>query len=393
MNYISADHIFPISSDPIEKGVIQINDEGTIIAIGKASDFGTVDIRHYSGIILPGFINAHCHLELSHMQGLCETGLGLITFISRVVALREFDKQTILLAIAKKDKEMYESGIQAVGDICNTLDTFQTKEKSPISYYSFVEMFDLMQAALLESTIEKYSEVFEGQSTSGNNKKSLVPHAPYSVTKELFTYINENNNPSSSVSIHNQETADEMLMFEKGKGGFYDFYGSLGMNLDGFQATGRSPVHYITDNLRPHAKNLFVHNTLTQSEDIKAVHRWSENSYWVSCPNANLYIENRLPDYACLMDNNAKICLGTDSIMSNWQLSIWEEIKTIKKYQSFVPFSELFKWATLNGAKALSYDDRMGSIEPGKTPGLVNIDLKWEAENTDISQSHSKRIL
>ena len=393
MRFISAKHIFPISSEPIKDGVVQVDDSGKIIALGPRSDFGTVDIEHYEGLILPGFINAHCHLELSHMKGLCETGLGLLTFIGRVMALRAFEKDVILKAIKTRDKEMYDSGIQAVGDICNALDTFQTKEESPIAYYSFVEFFYLMQSGMTAASIDQYRKVFDGQSDRGLNKKSMVPHAPYSVTPELFKYINDNNQGDCSISIHNQETPDEIQMFQEGTGGFYAFYNNLNMSLDAFKPPMRSPVHYISAELKAQHRNLFVHNTLTNADDIKHIHTWSENAYWVSCPNANLYIENRLPDYTCFLDNNAKVCLGTDSIMSNWQLSIWEEIKTIKKYQSFVELEELFRWATLNGANALSYEDRMGSIEQGKYPCLVHVDVNWKGPDTDISQSVSKRIL
>jgi cytosine/adenosine deaminase-related metal-dependent hydrolase len=288
---------------------------------------------------------------------------------------------------------MYDCGIQAVGDICNKLDTFKTKEKSPIHYYSFVEFFDLMQSKLTQHSIENYTAVYLGQSTSGLNKKSFVPHAPYSVTPEMFEYLNQSNHGESSISIHNQETPDEIILFKEGKGKFFEFFESLGLSLDDFKATGKSPIHYILDHLKPQHRNLFVHNTLTLEEDIAAVHNWSENAYWVSCPNANLYIENYLPNYSYFLNQNAKMCLGTDSIMSNWQLDIWEEVKTIKKYQSYVSLENLFKWATLNGAEALSYDDHIGSIEVGKTPGLVHIDLRWDGENTDISKSRSKRII
>ena len=140
-------------------------------------------------------------------------------------------------------------------------------------------------------------------------------------------------------------------------------------------------------------RNLFVHNTLTSEADIKAAHDWSENCYWATCPNANLYIENKLPNYQNFLNQNAKMTIGTDSIMSNWQLSVWEEVKTIKKYQSFVPLKSLLQWATLNGAQSLGYQKQLGSIEVGKQPGLVNVDLDWKGEDTDISMSHPVRIL
>ena len=154
MRFFSAKHIFPISSEPIENGVVQLDEEGRIIALGTIDDFPTVDIQVLDGIILPGFVNAHCHLELSHMKSLCDTGTGLLTFIGTVVKLRDFQEEVIQEAIKKRDAEMFKNGIQAVGDICNKLDTAQIKSQSPIHYYSFVEMFDMMQQELTLPTIE-----------------------------------------------------------------------------------------------------------------------------------------------------------------------------------------------------------------------------------------------
>jgi cytosine/adenosine deaminase-related metal-dependent hydrolase len=116
---------------------------------------------------------------------------------------------------------------------------------------------------------------------------------------------------------------------------------------------------------------LFVHNTLTTRSEIEAAANWSQQVYWATCPNANLYIENRLPDYSAFLETNARMTIGTDSLTSNWQLSILEELKAIARYQSYVPFQHLLRWATLNGAEALGFDDTLGSLQPGKSPGIL----------------------
>ena len=121
----------------------------------------------------------------------------------------------------------------------------------------------------------------------------------------------------------------------------------------------------------PRCRALFVHNTLSTPEDIAAAQAWAQNgAYWATCANANLYIENRLPNYQHFLDADAKMTIGTDSLTSNWQLSVLEELKTIHRFQSYFPFSTLIQWATLNGAEALQFDEDLGSIEVGKTPGI-----------------------
>jgi cytosine/adenosine deaminase-related metal-dependent hydrolase len=116
---------------------------------------------------------------------------------------------------------------------------------------------------------------------------------------------------------------------------------------------------------------LFVHNTTTSIADIQAAQAWNPQVFWATCPNANLYIENRLPVYQYFLDTGAKVTIGTDSLTSNWQLSILEEMKTIARFQSYVTFDTLLRWATLNGAEALGFEQDFGSLEPGKKPGVL----------------------
>ena len=392
MKYYAADYILPITSPAILDGVIAIDDDNVIQKIGTRKDFPSVDIQSYKGILIPGLINTHCHLELSHMKGLCPTGTKLIPFISRVVQLREFEQDVIQEHIAKEDENMWAAGIQAVGDISNKADTASTKNSSPISYYTFLEMFDMMQSFMTEDTIEKSREAFTAQAHEGGNKRSFVPHAPYSVTPGLFDFINKANPADKTISIHNTETVDENQMFLDGTGGFSDFFKGFGLSLDNFQPTGKRSIHYVLENMTPKARNIMVHNTLTTTEDIQAANNWSPNTYWATCPNANLYIENRLPNYNNFIDAEAKMTIGTDSIMSNWQLCVWEEVKTIRKMQSYVSLESLLTWATLNGAEALGYDKTIGSLEVGKAPGIVHIDVAWQGDDTDISQSKSNRV-
>jgi aminodeoxyfutalosine deaminase len=129
------------------------------------------------------------------------------------------------------------------------------------------------------------------------------------------------------------------------------------------------------ENMNPQQRTLFVHNTMTRPEDIAAAQAWSDRVYWATCPNANLFIENRLPNYRHFLEASARMTIGTDSLTSNWQLSVLEEMKTIARYQSYVPVETLLRWATLNGAEALGFDADLGSIEVGKRPGLNLLNL------------------
>jgi aminodeoxyfutalosine deaminase len=381
MMKVSADTIYPITSAPLKNHVLILNEQGMILAIEPEHLHDSVTVKKMKGILVPGFVNAHCHLELSHMKGKIETGTTLIPFIKNVITKRGIPHEEILESIVNAEAEMLRNGIVAVGDISNTTDTFVQKSKHHLAYHTFVEMFDLMQEDKVDETFEKYLSVYEALELPLGHHKSAVPHAPYSVTKRLFQKINElNTHSNSTISIHNQETLAEQDLFLSASGGFVDFYGSFGNHLNGFQGIGKGSIHYALENMDAQKRTLFVHNTLTSKNDIEAAQSWNPNCFWATCPNANLYIENRLPNYQHFLDTNAKVCIGTDSLTSNWQLDIWEEVKTILKYQSYLDIETVLRWATLNGAEALGMSDKLGSFEVGKSPGVVWVDSDGRVE-------------
>lgn len=383
MPKLTANYIYTISGEVLQDTVIVLDEQGKILRLDPLHEHDSASVEKHDGVIVPGFINTHCHLELSHMKGKVATGTKLIPFITNVVQFRDVREEVILDAIDRADQEMYDGGIVAVGDISNKLDTAPRKLASPIRYYTFVEMFDFLQDAGAEKCVADYRPVYEGQAQGNGNRRSAVPHAPYSVSGSLFGLINEMNQGQGTVSIHNQETPPENELFESKSGDFLDFYDGFNIPLDDFKAMNQTAIHYALQHMDPRCRSLFVHNTLSTAADINAAQQWGQNGvYWATCANANLYIENRLPNYQSFLDADAKMTIGTDSLTSNWQLSVLAEMQTIQRYQSYVPFATLLRWATLNGAEALQFDQDLGSIEVGKTPG-INLLMNLEGDTPD----------
>ncbi|MEL6924856.1 MAG: amidohydrolase family protein, partial [Bacteroidota bacterium] len=244
---ITADLICPVSAPALTNGVLILEDSGKILAIEKMADHDTTSVKKHQGVLVPGFVNTHCHLELSHMKGKVDTGTSLIPFITNVVKFRDVPQEQIDAAIVAGDREMYEAGIVAVGDISNKTDTAAVKNESRIRYYTFVEMFDFIQDAMAQQEYDKYHQVYEAQAGAGGNRKSCVPHAPYTVSPTLFELINKANQKKATtqtISIHNQETPPEDQLFQKKAGAFLDFYGGFNISLDAFEPTGQSSIHY-----------------------------------------------------------------------------------------------------------------------------------------------------
>jgi cytosine/adenosine deaminase-related metal-dependent hydrolase len=370
MRKITADAIYTVSGERLVGTILVLDNQGTIVAIEPLAAHDLASVERYEGVIVPGFVNAHCHLELSHMKGRINTGTQLIPFITSVVQNRAASPELIETAMRAAEQEMLEGGIVAVGDISNQTDTFALKAASKLRFFTFVEFFDLLQTHDADKVFNQYNQVYQQAPKTGKDAASCVPHAPYSVSDKLFGLLNTVQSGLTTISIHNQETQPETELFMTKSGDFVRFYEGFGMKLDDFEAIGQTSIHYALARMNPQHRSLFVHNTLTSAEDLATAMRWSEHTFWATCPNANLYIENRLPNYKIFMDAGAKVCVGTDSLTSNWKLSILDELKTIAKYQSYVPFETMLRWATLNGAEALGMEAQLGSIEVGKQPGL-----------------------
>jgi len=368
MKSFRADYVFPIYADPVKNGIVTVDDHGKIIAISdNPSDHHDPHVEKLSGIICPGFINTHCHLELSHLKDKLATGTGLIQFIQNLQGIRKADDADVTAAAIAADQYMYDHGIVAVGDISNSAITAPIKADSKLYYHTFVEIFSFLP--------ERAQPAFDNALALMEQFKplsaSITPHAPYSVSKELFRLIkNYSDKHDNLLTIHNQECDDENKFYRYKLGGFLDLYKHFGLDIDFFKPQARNSLQSVVPLLSSKQPILMVHNTCTNLKDIYFIKRFDKKINWCFCPNANLYIEKKLPKIELFLDQGNNITLGTDSLASNNKLCILSEMGTLQQYFPSLGTERLLQWATLNGAKFLGIDAEKGSLEVGKTPGL-----------------------
>ena len=368
MRSFKADYVFPVNADPIKNGIVTVDDAGRITSVTEQHTVTDIpQPEHVSGIICPGFVNAHCHLELSHLGGKVPANIGLVNFIKDVMKHRGADLQMVTDAAEKADHDMYENGIVAVGDISNTNTTIDIKAGSKIHYHTFVEILGFLPQnaeELFEKGLALLQE-FKPQACS------ITPHAPYSVSKELFRLIKKYCDAHANLlSIHNQECEDENKFFRYKLGSFNDLYESFGLDISHFKPQARNSMQSVVPLLTNNQDILMVHNTCTNLKDIYFLKRFDRSITWCFCPNANLYIENHLPKINLFVDQGFEITLGTDSMASNNGLSILSEMQTIQHKYKSISTAKLIEWGTINGARFLGIDAEKGTLEPGKTPGL-----------------------
>ena len=336
------------------------------------------DIEFFEGILTPGLVNSHCHLELSHLKDVIPPHTGLIDFIRSVVTKRGFAAEVVQAALIKAEDEMYQNGIVAVGDIGNTADTVNTKSNNRIRWQNFVEVLSFTDERSAVA-LQQYSDVLKiyNETLVLPHRSVLTPHAPYSISPKTFMALNEATK-NQVISIHNQENPAEDELFKTGGGDYLNFFKIFNIDQSPFPVTGKSSLQSYLPYFNNGQEIFLVHNTFISEEDILFAEQYANEHglklRYCLCPNANLYIENKVPPVDMLMKHNCFLVLGTDSYSSNWQLSITKEISAIREHFPHVPLSIVLQWATINGAKALKWDDELGSFEKGKKPGVVLID-------------------
>jgi cytosine/adenosine deaminase-related metal-dependent hydrolase len=386
MAVYKAKYVLLPGGEVLKNGIVKTRN-GVVTEISEKTN-EQVD-HDIDGWITPGFVNAHCHLELSHLENKVPQKTGLPNFIQSVQSSRQSTRDEIETAILDADRKMWESGISAVGDICNGTDSIACKNESPIAYHNFVEVFSF-DPNRAHTALERAENVMQSFIENGLLQTSLTPHAPYSVSEKLFRLLLHHKGCyDAPLTIHNQETESENELYREGKGAMADQLKRFGLDLSHFRIRGTNSLPAYLVHFSKCSNTQLVHNTYSNDEDINWALGYSNQLYWCACPNANEYIEDRLPDYPLWIKKGLKVTLGTDSLASNHGLDMIDEMRTIQRAYPEIRTDQMLVWATKNGADFLRMN--LGRLNVGTAPGIVAI---YEVgENGALTDnSFSKRL-
>jgi aminodeoxyfutalosine deaminase len=377
MKRFSAQYVITNTGNQLKRAVVKTDDDGTIIGIDDTA--GNLkeepDIEYHNGILIPGFINCHCHLELSHMKGLVSKATGLADFILNIRNSRHASDEQIYQASLSADNLMYREGIALCADICNTSSTFSIKKTSKIKYINLAEVFGLDP----DKAEKRMNEARAVANAAALNDLLcyLVPHSVYSMSRTLMRMLKNETINNTVTSIHFMETRAEDEFLREKEGDLmtaYERSGLLPVRLE----TASDHTAAILNEITSSGNLILVHNTFIDTKTVESL-KQRNNLYFCLCPNSNLYIEDALPPLKLLVEAGCTITIGTDSLASNTNLSILGELKTLQNNYPDLNIGDLVAWATVNGAKALASEDTFGSLAPGKRPGIVlleNVDLQ-----------------
>ena len=395
MRRIAAEYLYTLEGDaPLRNGYVEFGEDGTVLATGIAED-PSAEPEFFRGAVVPGFVNAHCHVELSYMKGLFRKGSGMAGFIDQINALRDTRPHTEKVAdIRYWMDRMYADGVSAMADISNCDDSFAIKEEHPMYTRTFLEVFGTEPADcdnVIASVLRLQQEAF-GYGLDA----APTPHACYTMSPELVTAASREGLRSGFLSYHSEESDEEEQMIRTGSGPMWDNRKAAGMRTP--PVTGKNSLLYFIDRLleahpAPFDEHiLLVHEVCMDQEGIDAVKRVMTHPYIALCPLSNIFIHNALPPVRLMMENGLKLTVGTDSLSSNDTLDVLKELFCLQENFPFLDLGTLLHWACRNGAEFLGKEDSLGSIAPGKRPGLVHISsLSQDGRLT--TGSRSRRIV
>ncbi len=395
INRIAASYVYSLDGkEPIRNGYVEYQDDGTIVGVGPCTDVAS-EQRFLDGAIVPGFVNAHCHVELSHLHGKFRKGTGMAGFIDQINELRDWAGREVKMQLVKKwmDK-MWADGVSAMADISNDDSSFEVKASHPMYTRTFLEVFG-SEPEMCDGVMRDVTELDNIAAAAGIDA-APTPHSCYTMSPQLLSASAAAGLDKGYLSYHSQESQEEEDLIRFGTGAMYENRKRSGMSTP--PVTGSSSLMYFLDRLAdvrtaPYDGHvLLVHNVCLGQEDIDAARKVMNNVFWAICPLSNIFIHNALPPVPLMRKNGLSVMIGTDSLSSNDDLDMVKEMYCLQENFNDVPMTELLEWACLNGARFLSKDDLLGSLTPGKKPGIVFVG-NLDGEGRLTAGSRSERII
>ena len=284
--------------------------------------------------------------------------------------------------------------MSAMADISNDDSSFEVKKDHKMYTRTFLEVFG-SEPHMCEGVMQDVTKLSEIADEAGIDA-APTPHSCYTMSPQLLSASAAAGLEKGYLSYHSQESQEEEDLLRYGSGAMYDNRKRSGMSTP--PVTGESSLKYFLDRLAeaapaPYAQHiLLVHNVCLEQEDIDAAGKVMKNVYWAICPLSNIFIHNALPPIPLMRKNGLAIALGTDSLSSNDDLDMVKEMYCLHSNFPEVPMAEILTWASLNGARFLSKDSVLGTLTPGKRPGLVRIN-EIDENGFVTADSRSKRII
>jgi len=376
---LAAEWVLPIAEAPIHRGLVAIED-GIVRGTGSWPDAasppdGSVALGRVA--VLPALVNAHTHLELSHLHGRIPPGPGFHAWVRALMALRRSDPHRdgppVVAAAAQAIADARACGTGLVGDVSNTLASVPLLRQAGMPAQVFYELIGFNTPDPAGQVAAARARIDEAGTDAHDVRVSLAPHAPYSVSPALFAAIREDldAHPAALATVHLAESADELELLRAGTGSARDTLVELGAWSEDWEPPGGSPVEYLAALGLLDRRVLVVHGVQLDGADLERLR--AAGATIVSCPRSNRHVGVGAPPLEAFYAVGVDVAFGTDSLASVEDLNLFSELAEARRLAPRVTARTLLRSATLAGAHALGVDGSFGTIEAGRRAALIAV--------------------
>jgi aminodeoxyfutalosine deaminase len=382
-----ASWVLPVAGAPLRDGWVLV-DSGRIVRVGDSGPADGIDERDLGEVaLLPGLVNAHTHLELSYLRNEIGPEPQFVAWVRQVMAARRRRADPaapeIVDALKAGIDEAVRYGTAVAGDISNTLVSVPLLSESRLAalvFYELLRFNPIDPDAIADAAWREIDSLVR----ASHVRASLAAHAPYSVSPRLFQAIRRavERTPYLPWSVHLAESVEEQEFIRTGGGPWRAVLETLGVWDESWTAPAVSPAQYLDDAGLLDSRLLAVHGVQHTEADIARLRR--RGTTVVACPRSNRYTGAGTPPVSAFYAAGLHVAVGTDSLASTPDLSIFAELAALRRIVPEVPASSLIGSATREGARALGFDADYGTIEPGKSSRLLAVAVPHQT--TDVEE-------
>lgn len=366
---LKAPFIITMSGDVIENGAVRTDgDRIAEVGVGVKATKADATIKLDDCILLPGLVNAHCHLDLSYLAGHIAPTQSFAGWVEHVVAeKRRATDLAITNGLRTALQQCYRSGITCLGDHITHPSVLPFLLQMPIRGRAFLEVTGPSEAQAKKSLAAATEAIKQHERNAKRMKLSITPHAPYSLHADLLRTL-MNASADVPVSIHCAETQEEWDCFARCNGPLFDFITHLGFATP---APSRSPIDYLERNGGIHRNTVLIHANYIDDTDIAGIH--SAGATIVHCPQSHRYFGSTPFPLEKVRAAGIPVALGTDGLTTAPTLNLLTEMQLVKERHPTLAAKEILAMSTVNGARALGMQDVCGAIAPGLRADLIAV--------------------
>ncbi len=376
--------VLPIAAPPIRDGWVAVS-SGRIVALGGPRDrkpAASVELNERTDrrAILPGLVNAHVHLELGWARGAVPPAASMPAWASALIATRRAQDNVPTEPTVTADdlRAVRAFGTSLVGEVTNTLSTYEPLSTSPLHAAVFFEQLGFRTGDAASKAAAAQRRIAD-LSHAPRLRAHVAPHAPYSVSPALLQAIGDLH--PGVLSIHLGESLEEVQFLQEGTGAWRRLLDDLGAWDGSWTPPGCGPVEYLSRAGLLNERLLAIHGV--QLTDVELARLAAAGATLVACPRSNVWTGAGAPPIARFYASGVRVAVGTDSLASVDDLNVFSELAAMRAMAPGVPAARLLESATRVGAAALDFGHELGAIAPGMRAELIAVRVPEGVEDVE----------